>query len=63
MKKFCLVKPSKRYLERIGDYVLVMKEPYGMKDNLINTEDYIKGGTHGGFSKEEMFVPLIVVEA
>jgi len=62
VKKIRLRKPSKQFLDRIGDYVLVMKEPYIINDYLINSEPSENLGSHGGFSKEEMFVPLIVVE-
>jgi hypothetical protein len=60
VKKFKLIKPTERFMERIGDYVLVMKEPYSIRDRLINSELSENIGRHGGFSKEEMFVPLII---
>jgi hypothetical protein len=60
VKKFGLVKPGKRFMERIGDYVLVMKEPWAIRDYLINGGPSQNIGRHGGFSKEEMFVPLIL---
>jgi len=59
---FGLDKPSKRFLERIGDYTLIMKKNYGIYQNLANEKD--KGyhiGEHGGLSKEEMIVPLIII--
>ena len=48
---------------RIGDYIILMKENYGIKDFMIDS-DFNKQhlGRHGGVSKEEMFVPLIVVK-
>ncbi len=55
-------KPSKKLLERIGDYVLVMKENYIIKDIIIGEVDRHLIGNHGGTSAEEMFVPLIVIK-
>ena len=62
VKKFGLLPVGKRFLDRIGDYVLVAKEPYRFKDSLVNSDSSKNIGSHGGFSKEEMFVPLIVIE-
>src|SRR3989344_1838792 len=52
----------KNFRERIGDYILLMKEHYGIYDLLIHQKS--KGsnkGDHGGLSEEELYVPLIVV--
>lgn len=54
--------PSKQFLERIGNYILVMKENYIIKDIIIGEVDRKIIGNHGGVSKEEMFVPLIVIK-
>ncbi len=51
-----------KLLDRIGDYVLVMKENYVILDELLGEERSFHLGTHGGVSKEEMFVPLIVIK-
>jgi len=59
---FGLTSPSKRFLDRIGDFVLIMKEDYTMVDfSGIRKPDYDLGD-HGGISKDEMLVPLIVVK-
>ncbi|MEA3514067.1 MAG: alkaline phosphatase family protein [Nanoarchaeota archaeon] len=62
MKKglFGLYKPHKMLLERIGDYVLIMKENYIIKNQLLREKENLFISNHGGMSKEEMFVPLII---
>ena len=52
--------PKKRAGLPIGDYVLIMKENYVLKDDLLNHKSHNHLGSHGGISKEELFVPLIV---
>jgi len=60
---FGLFKPHPKLKDRIGDYTLIMKENYVFKDQLIhqNKKHFVKGN-HSGVSKEEMYVPLIIVE-
>ena len=58
---FGLFEPNKKLKERIGDYVLIMKDDYIMKDLVLGEKQNIFIGNHGGTSKEEMYVPLIVV--
>jgi predicted AlkP superfamily pyrophosphatase or phosphodiesterase len=57
---FGLGEPHPRLAERIGDYTLIMKENYVIKDWLPGERQYRQIGVHGGMSPEEMFVPLIV---
>jgi len=59
---FGLFEPDKTLYDRIGDYVLIMKENYVMKDALLGEERTPLIGYHGGVSKEEMHVPLIVIK-
>ncbi|MGF1548048.1 MAG: alkaline phosphatase family protein [Thiotrichales bacterium] len=47
--------------QRIGDYVLVMKDRYVLKDWLPGELRYRQVGVHGGTRAEEMWVPLIAV--
>ncbi len=59
---FGLFEPNEKLKERIGDYVLIMKENYIMKDLVLGEKKNIYIGNHGGVSHEEMFVPLIVIK-
>ncbi|MDP2736387.1 MAG: alkaline phosphatase family protein [bacterium] len=58
---FGLFKPDKKLKDRIGDYILIMKENYIMKDLVLGEKRNIYIGNHGGVSEEEMFVPLVVI--
>jgi hypothetical protein len=53
-----LGKANKKLLDRVGDYVLIMKKDYVLKDHTEHSEK----ASHGGFSDEEMYVPLITVD-
>lgn len=59
-----LGKPNKKLFDRVGDYVLIMKENYILRDKLANYEKPKKfhKGKHGGTSNDEMFVPLILID-
>ena len=46
---------------RVGDYVLIMKEGYAIYDR-PHGERRAHIGNHGGVSREEMLVPLIIVQ-
>jgi len=45
--------------DRIGDYTLILKKGYIIKDFLLGEERELKIGHHGGISREEMLVPLV----
>ncbi|MGF1614196.1 MAG: alkaline phosphatase family protein [Gammaproteobacteria bacterium] len=49
-----------RLRSRVGDYTLVMKGHYGIKDWLPGERREVLIGAHGGVSEAEMRVPLIV---
>jgi len=57
---FGLFAPYPRLLDRVGDYVLLAKENYVLREDLIGEERETFIGHHGGVSEQEMFVPLIV---
>jgi hypothetical protein len=47
---------------RIGDYILIMKENYTLKDCLLGEQKKLLKSNHGGVSREEMFVPLVSIK-
>lgn len=58
---FGIKKANPELNHRIGDYILIMKDNYIMKDFLLE-EPHWYIGNHGGISKEEMLVPLIFIK-
>lgn len=59
---FGLFKPNPKLFERIGDYTLIMKENCILKDFVPKEPRRIHKANHGGVSREEMYVPLIVAQ-
>ncbi len=55
---FGLGKVNKRFLERIGDYVIILKENYAFEYHELKN---VHIGRHSGVSEDEMFVPLITL--
>ncbi|NCO11257.1 hypothetical protein CO038_02020 [Candidatus Pacearchaeota archaeon CG_4_9_14_0_2_um_filter_39_13] len=48
---------------RIGDYIILMKDNYGIYDRpAYNKREHYNIGDHGGLSRKEMIVPLIIVK-
>ena len=77
LKKYCTLKSSEQVLkegffgigkphpklkERIGDYMLFMKQGYILKDTLPGEHPYRLIANHGSLSNEEMWVPLIIIK-
>ena len=60
---FGLFKPNQKLFDRIGDYILILKENYVLKDRILNLKRNLHIGNHGGISKQEIIVPLVVVKA
>ncbi|MGD8783967.1 MAG: alkaline phosphatase family protein [Thioalkalispiraceae bacterium] len=58
---FGLGKPHPQLSKRIGDYTLLMKENYIIKDWLESEKYFFHYGVHGGISELEMFVPLVML--
>jgi hypothetical protein len=48
--------------ERVGHYTLVMKENYKIKEWVLGEKHYQHIGVHGGVSREEMLVPVVLVD-
>jgi predicted AlkP superfamily pyrophosphatase or phosphodiesterase len=55
--------PHPRLRGRIGDYVLLMRPGYAIKDWLPGERRHAQIGVHGGLSADEMYVPLVVANA
>lgn len=51
-----------KFMDRIGDYVLIWRGHNALKDALLGQEYTIHKGSHGGASSTEMYVPLVVVK-
>lgn len=49
-----------RLASRVGDYVLVMREDWTLKDWVAGEKRHAQIGVHAGVSADEMFVPLIM---
>ncbi len=58
---FGLYEPNEKLKDRVGDYTLIMKDNYIMKDIVLGEQQNIFIGNHGGVSREEMIIPLIVI--
>lgn len=50
-----------RLYDRIGDYILLMKENYVIKDLLRGEKPFSQIGVHGGLTADELYVPLVAV--
>jgi predicted AlkP superfamily pyrophosphatase or phosphodiesterase len=57
-----LFTPNNKLKDRIGDYVLIMKDNYAIKDLVLGETRNEWIGHHGGMSEDEMFVPLVIIE-
>ena len=58
---FGLADPHPRLYERVGDYALVMNDGYAITDRVAGEKPFRQIGVHGGVSRDEMHVPLVVV--
>jgi Type I phosphodiesterase / nucleotide pyrophosphatase len=59
---FGLGPANPRLAGRVGEYTLVMKDNYTIKDWIPGERRHFMLGVHGGVSAAEMHVPLIVAE-
>ena len=60
---FGLGEPHPRLRERVGDFALVMRDDFAIRDRIADEKPFLHVGVHGGVSREEMRVPLVVVPA
>jgi hypothetical protein len=58
---FGLYEPDPRLFDRIGDYILIMKDNYVLKDFVLSEPRHFLKANHGGVSSQEMYVPLITI--
>jgi hypothetical protein len=56
---FGLGEPHPELLSRIGDYILIMKDGYIIRDPIPGEQPAQMVGFHGGLSAQEMCVPLV----
>jgi predicted AlkP superfamily pyrophosphatase or phosphodiesterase len=59
---FGIGKPDRRFLERVGDYIIVANPGFCIRDRLLKQKHKRFVGFHGGLSRDEMLVPLIVIK-
>jgi predicted AlkP superfamily pyrophosphatase or phosphodiesterase len=57
---FGLHRPGRELADRIGDYILIMKEAWVMRHFVLGEPQHYFTGNHGGTSRDEMLVPLTV---
>lgn len=60
---FGLGAPHPELAARIGDYVLLMKERFVIKDYVAGEKPFFFAGVHSGLSEAELRVPLVVAQA
>ena len=60
---FGLFEANTNLQSRVGDFILMCRDNYVIKDFLSNEKTKYHAADHGGLSSDEMFVPLIVFEA
>jgi len=61
MELFGLGQAHAEFHHRVGDYVMVMKENYIIKDLIGMERPYTQVGVHGGLSEDELYIPLIKI--
>ncbi|UCD19939.1 MAG: alkaline phosphatase family protein [candidate division WOR-3 bacterium] len=59
---FGLHEPNERLFERVGDYVLIARKNYIIRDFVTGEREHFLRANHGGVSREEMYVPLINIK-
>jgi hypothetical protein len=59
---FGLGEPHPSLWERVGDYTLLMRENWVIKDRIAGEKPFHHIGVHGGASEAEMTVPLVLAQ-
>ncbi|HEY9199460.1 MAG TPA: alkaline phosphatase family protein [Gammaproteobacteria bacterium] len=60
---FGLGAPHPELAARVGDYVLLMKDRYVLKDYVAGEKPFFFAGVHSGLSEAELRIPLVVAYA
>lgn len=55
--------PHPRLSQRVGDYTLIMKDNYVIKDWVPGESRHVHVGVHGGLTNDELCVPVIVADS
>ncbi|MBI4755211.1 MAG: alkaline phosphatase family protein [Betaproteobacteria bacterium] len=55
--------PHPRLHERVGDFTLIMKPGWTIRDTVPGERNFVQVGVHGGITADEMMVPLISATA
>lgn len=55
--------PHPRLAERVGDYALIMRDDWTIKDWLPGEKRHPMIGVHAGLTADEMLIPLVVADA
>lgn len=50
--------PHREIAHRVGDYLLLMRDNWIIRDRLNGEDELMQIGVHGGLSEQELFVPL-----
>jgi hypothetical protein len=58
---FGLYEPNIKLSQRTGDFTIVMKKNYMIRETLSGEKNKELVGIHGGLTDDEMFSPLIVL--
>lgn len=58
---FGLGEPHPRLAQRVGDFTLILRDNYVIKDWVAGEKPFFQHGVHGGVSELEMQVPVIVL--
>ena len=59
---FGLYDENPKLRDRIGDYILLMKENYVLHDWVLGEKEFQFTGYHGNLTPEEMYVPFIKLD-
>ncbi len=59
---FGLGKANSKFMNRLGDYILIAKNNYVIQDFLANEDEHFFNANHSGLHEDELFVPVIEID-